>query len=59
LKYGGTDPHTLLNAGTPPVAMLTVAAGAYPSGVPGTDVDQDAELGGDNSDQYVTIKLLV
>jgi hypothetical protein len=59
LKYGGTDPHTLLNAGTPPVAMLLVAAGAYPSGVPGTDVNNDAELGGDNSNQYITVKLLV
>lgn len=59
LKYGGTDPHTLLNAGTPPVAMLVQPAGAYPSGVPGTDVDNDAELGGDNSNQYIVVKLMV
>lgn len=59
LKYGGTDPSTLLNAGTPPVAMLLVAAGAYPSGVPGTDTNNDSALGGDNTNQYITIKLLV
>ena len=59
LKVGGADPGTLVAAGTPPVAMLLVAAGAYPSGVPGTDVNNDAALGGDNSNEYITIKLLV
>jgi hypothetical protein len=41
------------------VAMLLTAAGEYPSGVPGTDVNNDAALGGDNTNQYITIKLLV
>jgi hypothetical protein len=41
------------------VAMLMQPAGAYPSGVPGTDINQDAELGGDNSNQYIVVKLLV
>ena len=41
------------------VAMLVQPAGAYPSGVPGTDINQDAELGGDNSNQYIVVKLLV
>jgi hypothetical protein len=41
------------------VAMLMQPAGAYPSGVPGTDINQDAALGGDNTNQYIVIKLLV
>ena len=59
LKIGGADPGTLLTAATPPVAMLLVAAGAYPSGVPGTDVNNDSALSGDNTNEYITIKLLV
>jgi hypothetical protein len=41
------------------VAMLIQAAGSYPSGVPGTDINNDSELGGDNSNQYIVVKLLV
>lgn len=41
------------------VAMLLAGAGAYPSGTPGTDINNDTELGGDNSNQYITVKLLV
>lgn len=41
------------------VAMLLSPAGAYPSGTPGTDVNNDSELGGDNSNQYIMIKLVV
>ena len=41
------------------VAILTKAAGAYPSGVPGTDVNGDMALTGDNSNQYIEYKLLV
>lgn len=41
------------------VAMLLKPAGAYPSGVPGTDINQDSALGGDNTNQYIVIKLLV
>lgn len=43
------------------VARLTKADGAYPSGVPGTDVvpQNDIALGGDNSNTYVEIKLVI
>jgi hypothetical protein len=41
------------------VAVLTVAAGAYPSGVPGTDINGDIALSGDNSNQYVEFILKV
>ena len=41
------------------VAQLTRAAGAYPSGVPGVDINGDIALGGDNSNQYIEFKLLV
>jgi hypothetical protein len=41
------------------VARLTKAAGAYPSGVPGLDVNGDQALGGDNSNTYVEIKLVI
>jgi len=58
-----TATGTLIRQGTTrtveSVAMLVQAAGAYPSGVPGTDINNDAELGGDNSNQYIVIKLLV
>jgi len=42
-----------------PVAMMTKAAGTYPSGVPGVDLNGDMALKGDNSDTYIEIKLLV
>ena len=41
------------------VAMLTKAAGTYPSGVPGVDLNGDQALAGDNSSTYVEIKLLI
>ena len=41
------------------VAQLTRAAGSYPSGVPGTDLNGDMKLKGDNSSKYVEFKLLV
>ena len=59
LKYGGADAGTLAAAHTPAVAQLTGAAGAYPSGVPGTDLNGDMALKGDNTNQYIVIKLLV
>lgn len=54
----------LFNAGTDTqssgvVAYLTQAAGAYPSGVPGTDVNGDMSLGGDNTNTYIEIKLMI
>jgi hypothetical protein len=42
-----------------PVARLLVAAGAYMSGVPGTDINGDIALGGENDNEYIQIKLLV
>lgn len=50
-----TDGHT----STVAVAILTQVDGAYPSGVPGTDINGDAALSGDNSNTYVEIKLLI
>lgn len=41
------------------VAVLTKAAGSYPSGVPGTDINGDMALRGDNSNTYIEFKLLV
>lgn len=41
------------------VAQLTGAAGVYPSGVPGTDINGDMALKGENNNAYITIKLLV
>jgi hypothetical protein len=41
------------------VARLLKPAGAYPSGVPGTDINGDIALGGENSNEYIEIKLLV
>lgn len=41
------------------VAILVKAAGTYPSGVPGVDLNGDQALSGDNSSTYVEIKLLV
>jgi len=47
------------------VAYLTQAAGPYPSGVPGTDINGDIALGGNNgltpaiTNQYIEFKLVV
>ena len=41
------------------VARLIKADGYYPSGVPGVDINGDQALGGDNSNTYVEIKLVV
>ena len=41
------------------VARLTQAAGSYPSGVPGVDINGDIALGGDNSNTYIEFKLLI
>jgi len=40
------------------IAILTRAAGTYPSGVPGVDLNGDMALGGDNDNQYIEFKLL-
>ena len=41
------------------VARLTKAAGAYPSGVPGVDINGDQALSGENSNTYIEYKLLI
>lgn len=40
------------------VAQLTGAAGVYPSGVPGVDINGDMAVKGENDNEYITIKLL-
>jgi len=46
-------------ADTGVIAILTRAAGPYPSGVPGTDINGDMALRGDNLNHYIEFKLLV
>jgi len=41
------------------VAYVLKAAGTYPSGVPGVDINGDQALSGDNTNTYVEIKLLI
>ncbi|MEI6421885.1 MAG: hypothetical protein WCP55_06670 [Lentisphaerota bacterium] len=41
-----------------PIAVLTRVAGPYPSGVPGTDINGDMALKGDQNNQYIEFKLL-
>jgi hypothetical protein len=41
------------------VAVLVKAAGSYPSGVPGVDINGDIALGGENTNQYIEFKLLI
>lgn len=41
------------------VALLIKADGTYPSGVPGTDLNGDQALTGENSNTYIEIKLLI
>lgn len=41
------------------VARLTKLAGAYPSGVPGIEVNGDQALAGENGNTYLEFKLLI
>jgi len=41
------------------VGRLIKAAGSYPSGVPGTDINGDIALGGENSNTYIEVKLTI
>lgn len=41
------------------VARLIKAAGYYPSGVPGVDINGDQALKGDNTNTYIEIKLVI
>ena len=59
LTYGDADIGAVIGAGNTPVAQLTRAAGTYPSGVPGVDLNGDIALGGANNNQYIEFKLLV
>lgn len=51
--------ETADNQSSGAVAVLVKAAGTYPSGVPGVDLNGDQALGGENSNSYVEVKLLV
>jgi hypothetical protein len=50
---------TAVDGGGDAIGVLTRAAGVYPSGVPGTDINGDLALRGENSNQYIEFKLLV
>lgn len=41
------------------VARLITVDGAYPSGVPGTEINGDMALSGDNGNTYIEIKLTI
>ena len=41
------------------VGRLTRAAGTYPSGVPGIDLNGDLALSGENSNTYIEFKLTI
>lgn len=41
------------------IARVLAAAGTYPSGVPGVDINGDQALSGDNSNTYVEFQLLI
>lgn len=41
------------------VARLVKAAGTYPSGVPGVDINGDQALSGENSNTYIEVKLTI
>lgn len=47
------------NAASLIIARLTQADGAYPSGVPGVDVNGDMALSGENGNTYIEFKLLI
>jgi hypothetical protein len=67
LQYGYADVGACIAASKQPVAMLTLNAAAYPSGVPGVDVGGDNALKGQQTNDggttlnnlYIEIKLLV
>jgi hypothetical protein len=59
LLYGSANGKLQVASLGSAVAVLTLAAGAYPSGVPGTDINGDMALKGDNNNQYIEFKLLV
>lgn len=58
LLYGSSNGKLQAASSGTAVAVLTRAAGAYPSGVPGTDINGDQALRGDNTNQYIEFKLL-
>ena len=50
-----TDGHTSETV----VGRVLKAAGTYPSGLPGVDLNGDQALGGDNDNTYVEVKLTI
>lgn len=58
-RAGVLDTSGESGATTYPVARLTQQDGMYPSGVPGTDINGDMKLAGDNSSTYIEIKLII
>ena len=59
--YGvnGTLDTVDTNGGGYIVGRLVKAAGTYPSGVPGVDLNGDMALQGDNSNTYIEVKLTI
>jgi len=57
--YGSSNGLLQASVSGSAIAILTKAAGPYPSGVPGVDVNGDMALKGANTNQYIEIKLLV
>ena len=47
------------STGSGVIGILIKAAGTYPSGVPGIDLNGDQALGGDNSNTYLELKLTI
>ena len=57
-NLGQLDTHDEYSSGVI-VGRLTQIPGAYPSGVPGTDVNGDIRLGGENTNTYIEFKLAI
>lgn len=57
--YASTDGTLQASVSGNPVAILTLGADSYPSGVPGVDINGDMALKGDNGNKYIEFKLLV
>jgi hypothetical protein len=57
--YGSSNGKVQASSSGTAIGVLTRSAGVYPSGVPGTDINGDLALRGDNSNQYIEFKLSV
>lgn len=56
---GDLDTRDANGATALPVARLVKAAGTYPSGVPGIDLNGDQALSGEESNTYIEFKLTI